>query len=258
MGEWRVDEGMRRPELCELPPLVGMTLSVVSHGLDHAFERLRALDELGYRVTACGDPADAAAAILDQQPESVLIDLAREVGFPAEVTQQVRRVSDAPIVVVGCAGTSAELVRVFEAGADDYCRPGASTDEIDLRLRALWRRIRAGAPAMAPNGHEATIRVGAIEIDRAARVVRKNGTLISLSPTEYRLLLSLAERPGEVVPSKALISRVWGNQYAGEAHYLRLYVRYLRQKLEDDPAKPRYILNRWGSGYTLGTPDIAA
>lgn len=258
MGERRVDDGMKRPELFELRPLVGMTLSVVSYGLDHAFERLRALEDLGYRVSACGDPAGAAAAILHEQPESILIDLAREVGFPAEVTQHIRQVSDAPIVVVGCAGTGAELVRTFEAGADDYCRPGSSTDEIDLRLRALWRRIRAGIRVTPEEAREATIRVGALEIDRAARVVRKNGELISLSPTEYRLLLSLAERPGEVVPSKALISRVWGNQYAGEAHYLRLYVRYLRQKLEDDPAKPRYILNRWGSGYTLGTPDIAA
>lgn len=235
-----------------------MTLTVVSHGLDHAYGRLRELEEIGYRVTACGEPVGAAPAVREAQPESVLIDLGREVGFPAEITLQVRGVSDAPIVVVGCAGTAAELVRTFEAGADDYARPGSTTEEIDLRLRALWRRIRVSAPALPGERRESLIRVGGLEIDRAARTVRKNGELVSLSPTEYRLLLSLAERPGEVVPSKALISRVWGNQYAGESHYLRLYVRYLRQKLEDDPAKPRYILNRWGSGYTLGTPDIAA
>ncbi|MGE5595408.1 MAG: winged helix-turn-helix domain-containing protein, partial [Hyphomicrobiales bacterium] len=133
-----------------------------------------------------------------------------------------------------------------------------STEEIDLRLRALWRRVRLGAGETAARSPEAPIRIGELEIDVAAQTVRKNGAVVPLSPTEFRLLVSLAEHPGEVVPSRALMARVWGNQYAGESHYLRLYVRYLRQKIEDDPARPRYILNRWGAGYTLGTPPRAA
>jgi two-component system KDP operon response regulator KdpE len=88
--------------------------------------------------------------------------------------------------------------------------------------------------------------------------VWKNGEAIPLSPTEYRLLWTLAEHAGEVVPSKALIARVWGNQYTGETHYLRLYIRYLRQKLEDDPSRPVYIVNRWGAGYALEEPKQTA
>ncbi|MCK9520607.1 MAG: response regulator transcription factor [Dehalococcoidia bacterium] len=246
-----------RPELCELPPLVGMRAVVASLGLERAADRAREMEELGYRVTTCGDPAELEQAIVAYDPGVVVIDLGRELAFPADVTQRARASTDALIVVVGCAGTQAELVRVFEAGGDDYCRPRCPTEEIDLRLRALARRLRYGGGATAQHD-ERVIRVGAIEIDPAAQTVRKHGELVQLSPTEYRLLLGLAERPGEVVPAKALIARVWGNQYAGESHYLRLYVRYLRQKLEDDPAHPRYIVNRWGAGYTLATPQRAA
>jgi two-component system KDP operon response regulator KdpE len=102
------------------------------------------------------------------------------------------------------------------------------------------------------------VSVGDLEIDVRAQVVRKRGVTIPLSPTEFRLLVTLAEHRGSVIPTKALIARVWGNQYAGESHYLRLYVRYLRQKLEDDPSSPRYIVNRWGAGYALEEPAKAA
>jgi two-component system, OmpR family, KDP operon response regulator KdpE len=102
------------------------------------------------------------------------------------------------------------------------------------------------------------LRIGEIEIDAAGQVVRKRGAVVPLSPTEFRLLMTLAEHRGQVVPSKALIARVWGTQYSSETHYLRLYVRYLRQKLEDDPSNPKYIVNRWGAGYALETPKQAA
>ena len=163
---------------------------------------------------------------------------------------QIRTASHEPLLVVGCAGTALEMLRCFESGADDYCRPRCSTEEIDLRLRALFRRIANGGVARAAHA-PSMVRVGEIEIDPASQTVRKGGITVALSPTEFRLLSTLAEHPGEVIPSKALIARVWGNQYAGETHYLRLYVRYLRQKLELVPSHPHYIVNRWGSGYAL-------
>lgn len=249
---------IERQELRDLPPLVGMRAVVASLGLERAADRARELETLGYRVTTCGDPGELEQAIVDYDPGTVIIDLGRELAFPAEVTHRARSLTDALIVVVGCAGTHAELLRVFEAGGDDYCRPRCPTEEIDLRLRALSRRLRYGTRWQRPHGDDEVIRVGAIEIDPGAQTVRKHGEIVQLSPTEYRLLLGLAERPGEVVPAKALIARVWGNQYSGESHYLRLYVRYLRQKLEDDPAHPRYIVNRWGAGYALATPPRAA
>lgn len=241
-----------------LPPPVGSHVVIVSQGLDRAHDRARGLEDFGYRTFSCGDPAMAAEFVDDARPDAVVIDLAREVGFPGDVVARIREVSTAPVVVVACAGTFAEMLRCYEAGADDYCRPRCQTEEIDLRLRAILRRAEMGSPAGQSQGARGCIRVGEIEIDPGAQTVRKNGREVALSPTEFRLLATLAEHPGEVVPSRALIARVWGNQYAGETHYLRLYVRYLRQKLEDEPASPRYIVNRWGSGYALEEPKRAA
>ena len=233
-----------------LPPLVGLQIAVIAAKLEHSYDRARGLEGFGYRVTACGDPAAARTQVTESESEAVVVDLGRNLSFPAETVANVRTVSSAPLLVVGCAGTAVEMLRCFESGADDYCQPRCSTEEIDLRLRVLFRRINnSGAQRLAHP--PSTVRVGEIEIDRASQTVRKAGISVPLSPTEYRLLSTLAEHPGEVIPSKALIARVWGNEYSSEAHYLRLYVRYLRQKLEVDPSRPRYIVNRWGSGYAL-------
>ncbi|HEY4668518.1 MAG TPA: response regulator transcription factor [Tepidiformaceae bacterium] len=240
-----------------LPPLVGLRVVIVADGLERAYDRGRVLEEMGYRVAACGDPSRATSFVAEMEADAVVVDLQREVSFPADVCMRLRSACDSPIVVVGSAGSLAEMVRCFEAGADTYCRPGCQTEEIDLRLRAIVRRAKKERPERRRPAPE-VFRVGEIEIDPAGQVVRKRGSVIALSPTEFRLLMTLAEHKGEVVPSKALIARVWGNQYSSETHYLRLYVRYLRQKLEDDPSNPRYIVNRWGSGYALEGPKQAA
>ncbi|MEP7216094.1 MAG: response regulator transcription factor [Anaerolineaceae bacterium] len=240
-----------------LPPLVGLQIAVIATELERSYDRARGLEGFGYRVTACGDPAAALRQITESKPDAVIVDLGRDLSFPAETVTCLRTVSSAPLLVVGCAGTAVEMLRCFESGADDYCRPRCSTEEIDLRLRALFRRIsNSGRQRLSHS--PPTVRVGEIEIDPAGQTVRKAGISIPLSPTEFRLLSALAEHPGEVIPSKALIARVWGNEYSGETHYLRLYIRYLRQKLEVDPSHPRYIVNRWGSGYALDDGSRAA
>lgn len=241
----------------ELPPLVGLRLVIVSEGLERAYRRARSLDEMGYRVGACGDPERAGGFVREFQPDAVVVDMDRQRNGSSEVTRGIRLGSMVPILVVGATGEVDELLRCFEAGADDYCGPRATTREVDLRLRAMFRRFSREIPESQSEDPD-VYRVGDLEIDMGGRVVRKRGVVVPLSPTEFRLLVTLAEHAGEVVPSKALIARVWGDQYAGETHYLRLYVRYLRQKLEDDPSEPHYIVNRWGSGYALETPREAA
>lgn len=252
VGPWQPDAALR-----QLPPLVGAQVLVVSRALEFAYDRGRGLEQLGYRVVACGDPRRAAAAVRETRPDAIVVDTGREMAAPAEVVAAVRQETSAPVVVVGCVGTPVELGRALEAGADDYTRPGAPTEEVDLRLRAIFRRIQANSGYERPRT-ERVLRIGEIEIDQAGQLVRKRGNPVPLSPTEFRLLVTLAEHHGEVVPSKALIARVWGTQYASETHYLRLYVRYLRQKLEDDPSDPKYIVNRWGTGYALEAPVWAA
>lgn len=240
----------------ELPPLVGTRLLIVSYGLERAFQRARGLDDMGYRVTACDAPGRVDHFIEEFEPAAAVIDLGHDLVSPQEVVGRIRAVSDIPVLAVGSTGDVSEMARCFEAGADDYCTPRATTQEVDLRLRAMFRRLQRPAPETA--NHDAVYRVGDLEIDSAGRLVRKRGEIVPLSPTEFRLLVTLAEHAGEVVPSKALIARVWGTQYEGETHYLRLYVRYLRQKIEDDPSRPCYIVNRWGAGYALEAPPRAA
>ncbi len=244
-------------ERCQgLPPLVGTRIVVVSYGLERGYDRARGLDDLGYRVAATGDVVGAPEFVGEFQPDAVVIDLGQP-GSSSEAVGHVRTATNVPIMVIGANASTSEMLRCLEAGADEYCRPPTSTEEIDLRLRALFRRVRVQSPERnRPVG--AVLNVGEIEIDRASQTVRKRGIIVPLSPTEFRLLVTLAERQGEVVPSKALIARVWGTQYSGETHYLRLYVRYLRQKLEDDPSHPEYIVNRWGSGYAMEGPPRAA
>lgn len=237
-----------------LPPLVGIRVTVVSFGLEHCFDRARGLEAFGYHVASCGDPVSADGCLASISMGAVVVDLGRDVAFPDEVVARIREHSTSPILVVGCAGTYTEMLRCFEAGADDYCRPRCQTEEIDLRLRALFRRMSTDGNAAPQGAVPALVHVGDIEIDQVGQLVRKRGATVSLSRTEFRLLATLAEHAGEVVPSKALVVRVWGNQYAGETQYLRLYIRYLRQKLEDDPRHPAYIVNRWGSGYALEAP----
>jgi two-component system KDP operon response regulator KdpE len=237
-----------------LPPLVGTHVVVISQGLERSHDRARGLEEFGYRVLPVAENVAAAGSPVVAQADAIVVDLGRELAFPGDVVARLRQETPVPVVVVGCAGTFAEMLRCYEAGADDYCRPKCPTEEIDLRLRAIFRRSEMEQPEKVNGGLPSLMRVGDIEIDPGSQQVRKQGVVVPLSPTEFRLLSTLAEHPGEVIPSKALIARVWGNQYAGETHYLRLYVRYLRQKLEDDPSSPVYIVNRWGSGYTLEDP----
>lgn len=240
-----------------LPPLVGARLVIISEGLERAYRRARGLDDMGYRVGACGDPERAAGFVREFQPDAVVIDLERPRTPVIETVRSVRLACEVVVLVVGSIGDLDEMTRCFEAGADDYCNPRATTREVDLRLRATFRRL--AREVVEANGDQPEVyRVGDLEIDLGGRVVRKRGEVVGLSPTEFRLLVTLAEHAGDVVPSKALIARVWGEQYAGETHYLRLYVRYLRQKLEDDPSQPLYIVNRWGSGYALESPPEAA
>jgi two-component system KDP operon response regulator KdpE len=240
-----------------LQPLVGVRLVIISEGLERAYRRARSLDEMGYRVGACGDPGRAAGFVKEFSPDAVVLDLEKPRSPSAEVTGEVRLASEVPLLVIGTSGDLDEMTRCFEAGADDFCGPRATTRELDLRLRAMFRRF-AREVVDDGQGDPDIFRVGDLEIDMGGRVVRKRGQIVQLSPTEFRLLVTLAEHAGDVVPSKALIARVWGDQYAGETHYLRLYVRYLRQKIEDDPSDPHYIVNRWGSGYSLESPREAA
>jgi two-component system KDP operon response regulator KdpE len=137
---------------------------------------------------------------------------------------------------------------LLDAGAADVVTLATGSAELIARLRSLMRSRRRRL-----RGHtgEGTIRTGGIAIDRIAQIVTKHGVRVTLSTAEYRLVDALASRIDQITPYRVLLSTVWGEAYVDDAHYLRIYISYLRSKLEDDPARPVYIVHEQGAGYRL-------
>ena len=190
--------------------------------------------------TATGRAAlDAASAYL---PDLVVLDL----GLPdldgMEVIRGLRGWTDAPILVLSGRSDSGDKVDALDAGADDYVTKPFGMEELLARLRALTRRLPAEA-------EEPVVHLGEVTVDLAARVVRRDGTDVRLTPTEWRLLEVLVRHPGVLLSQGRLLADVWGPGYETAQGNLRLYMAQLRRKLEADPARPRHFLNEPGLGY---------
>lgn len=208
-------------------------------------------EQSGQRVVTAPSIEMVVEVLGDKRADLVVVSPESQGMAADELCRRVREVTDIPLAIVSSNGSEIAVIKSLEAGADDYIVKPVRVNELDWRLRALLRRIdRAQANV---GGHPSrVITSGDLDVDMGARRVYKRGEEVSLSPTEFKLLATLAEARGRVLSPRAIIARVWGRDFMNESHYLRLYVRYLRTKLEDDPKHPRYILNRWGSGYTLG------
>jgi DNA-binding response OmpR family regulator len=164
-------------------------------------------------------------------------------GF--EVCRSVRRTSDVPIVMVTARADTHDVVAGLEAGADDYLTKPFAPKELSARIRALMRRARK------PDATTTTMRFGDLEIIPDAGVVRRAGTELHLTKTEFRLLCELASSPGRVFSREVLLERVWGYGYFGDGRLVDVHVRRLRTKIEADPANPRHVATVRGLGYKL-------
>ena len=177
------------------------------------------------------------------KPDAIVLDT-----FASEASrhlfQMLDQVSQAPTIVIGDAGADDDVVWYLEAGAVAYLPRPVSPKLLAARLATLFRRT-------AHTEESSVIHAGPVSIDLPRRRIEKNGTIVSLTPIEFRLLQTLAEHAGRAVGQRFLLERVWGDDFAQCAHYLRLYVGYLRQKLEDNPRKPRLLITEWGVGYRL-------
>ncbi len=150
-----------------------------------------------------------------------------------------------PIVVVSAVDEEEQKIAALDAGADDYVTKPYAVGELLARVRAAMRR------AAAPAGEAPTVAFGRVRVDLALREVRVDGEVVHLTPHEYGLLAELARSPGRVITHRALLSAVWGPEYADETHYLRVYMGNLRRKLEDDPSRPAHLVTETGVGYRL-------
>ena len=201
-------------------------------------------------VLSAGTGKEALELVEQESPDLVLLD----VGLPDidgfKVLQEIRFFSDVPVVMLTARDDTIDKVRGLELGADDYVTKPFNHLELLARIKAVLRRLDMPAPkSRAPS-----FRSGDMEVDFDAQEVRVNGERVDLTPTEYKLLYHLVRNAGHTLTHGTLLAKVWGREYRDEVDYLRVYVRRLRDKLGDDPEKPRYIRTERGLGYRFLRP----
>ena len=216
-----------------------------------------ALETEGWIVHEAGTLRDGLAAAGTRQPDLLVLDLGLPDGDGVALIRDVRGWSTVPIIVLSARTDEADKIAALDAGADDYLTKPFGTGELLARVRANLRRPRAAAgdtsasPRDGSDKGEPLFRFGEIEVDRAARLVRRAGAEVHLTPTEYRLLGVLVANAGRVITQRQLLREVWGPSHSEQSHYLRIYMGHLRQKLEADPTQPRHLLTETAVGYRL-------
>ncbi len=203
------------------------------------------LEQDGFQVVEAYRGMEGIQTLRDAMPDLVLLDIMLPDIDGFEVLRMIREISSVPIIMLTAKGEENDRVRGLELGADDYVTKPFSPRELVSRVRAVLRRTE-GAGIVSKDLIEVDDR---LKIDFGRREVWVDGELVKLRPTEYRLLYHLVQNAGWVMTYDQLLSKVWGYEYRDETHYVRLYVNYLRQKLEKDPANPQYILTERGVGY---------
>ena len=200
----------------------------------------------GFEVQTAVSVSEAAALLQHSLPDLVLLDLGLPDGDGIDLVRQVRRQHSLPLLVVSARHQEAEKVKLLDAGADDYLTKPFSVSELLARIRvALRHRGTSLAPAQTLHEFED------LRIDLETRLVSVKGAPVHLTPTEFKLLARLARTAGKVVTHRQLLVDVWGPEFTGHSHYLRLYMGQLRAKIEADPAEPRHLLTETGVGYRL-------
>jgi DNA-binding response OmpR family regulator len=203
------------------------------------------LEHDGFQVSEAFNGRQAVQRLRDVNPDLILLDVMMPDLDGFEVLEMIREISAVPVIMLTAKGEEDDRVRGLEKGADDYVTKPFSPRELVSRVRAVLRRTEGATGSMH----------GLIEIDERLKIdfdrreVWLEGKIVKLRPTEYRLLFHLVQNAGWVVSHDQLLAKVWGYEYRDEPHYVRLYINYLRQKLEKDAANPVYILTERGVGY---------
>jgi DNA-binding response OmpR family regulator len=203
------------------------------------------LEHDGFQVIEAYRGMDAFQSIRDKMPDLVILDVMLPDLDGFEVLKMVREISSIPVIMLTAKSEEDDRVHGLELGADDYITKPFSPRELVSRVKAVLRRVEGGGIS----AHEVIDVDGRLKLDFSRREIWVDKQQIKLRPTEYRLLYHLVQNAGWVLTYDQLLSKVWGYEYRDEPHYVRLYINYLRQKLEKDPANPQYILTERGVGY---------
>ncbi|WP_433934464.1 response regulator [Sorangium cellulosum] len=203
----------------------------------------------GYRLVEAETGGEGIAQVTTRNPDLVLLDLGLPDMDGLEVTRRLREWSAVPIIVLSARGQEQDKIDALDGGADDYLTKPFSAGELLARLRVALRHAAHAARGAKEEGHRFAVQD--VEVDLARRVVLRGGEEIHLTPIEYRLLTTLIRHAGKVLTHRQLLGEVWGPAYAGQTHYLRVYMAQLRHKLERDPARPQMLITEPGVGYRL-------
>jgi two-component system KDP operon response regulator KdpE len=202
------------------------------------------LEVNGYRVFDAATGSDGIAQAAQRRPDAVLLDL----GLPdlegMEVLKRLREWSRVPVIILSVRDREDDKVAALDAGADDYVTKPFNSAELLARLRAVLRHVQ-------PQGADAIFRSGELEVDLSARVVRKHGQEIKLTPIEYSLLRLFVTHAGKVLTHRQLLTEVWGPKAVEQTHYLRVHIAHLREKIEKKPSHPELIITESAVGYRL-------
>lgn len=202
------------------------------------------LEHEGYRVIQAANGLECVAAVREQQPDLVILDVMMPEMDGLEACSRLREFSRVPVLMLTAKVQSIDIITGLDKGADDYLIKPFNMDELTARIRALLRRVPvAYRPLVAGNEQ--------IQIDQQKREVLVRQKVVDLTPTEYQLLTILAENAGKVVEHEQLLRAVWGQEFTKDNDYLKVYIWHLRRKLEEDPSNPRLLLTEWGVGYRL-------
>ena len=202
------------------------------------------LEHDGFQVIEAFKGMEAIDKLRSSLPDLVLLDVMLPDLDGFEVLKIIREVSNIPVIMLTAKGEEEDRVKGLELGADDYISKPFSPRELVSRVRAVLRRTEASS------GLHGVIEVDdRLKLDFDRHEIWVDGKLVQLRPTEYRLLYHLVQNAGWVLPHDQILAKVWGYEYRDESHYVRLYINYLRNKIEKDPANPQYILTERGIGY---------
>jgi DNA-binding response OmpR family regulator len=207
------------------------------------------LEDEGYEVAEAGDGETGITMFGQLDPDLVLLDLRLPDISGFEVCRAIRRTSITPVIMVTAQTDTSDLVNGFDAGADDYVTKPVVPKELAARIRAALRRTQL--VETSPSSGKSLSKIGDVEIDRNLGIVKKSGIEISLTKTEFRLLVEFADHPGMVMSRDQLLERVWGYEYLGDSRLVDAHVRRLRVKVESQPDDPTMIVTVRGMGYRL-------
>ncbi|WP_343641610.1 two-component system response regulator KdpE [Roseateles sp.] len=210
------------------------------------FVRL-ALEGEGWSVHETGTLRQGLIDAGTRRPDLVILDLGLPDGDGQDFLRDLRAWSPVPVIVLSARGAEDDKIAALDHGADDYLSKPFGVGELMARVRVALRRSQARASEQ----QEPAFRFGDVEIDLAARRVRRGGEEVHLTPIEYRLLSHLIGHAGKVLTHRQLLKAVWGPAHVEQSHYLRVYMGNLRQKLEAEPASPKHLLTETGVGYRL-------